>query len=165
VPPVDDVAPRLEPLLLWVEAPIDAELPGLVEDAVAPVALVEEVLLPVLALHAEALLVEEAERTSLAFAVSVADEVFVAESLLLALFDAESFLVDEALLLALACWAAFLVELELLVALSVVVRLFVLLALLLFELLELRLSVAEELLVVVEFCEVVLSVVLFWPRV
>lgn len=103
VPTVDDVAPKLVPLLLFVELPIDEELPGLVEAAVAPVALAADVLLLVFDLVAEALSVEEADLTLLAVAALLAAEVSVAEFVLLALFEAELVLFDEELLLALAC--------------------------------------------------------------
>jgi hypothetical protein len=103
VPTVDDVAPKLVPLLLFVELPIDEALPGKVEAAVAPVALAAEVLLLVFDLVAEALSVEEADLTLLAAAALLAAEASVAEFVLLALFEAELFLADEELLLALAC--------------------------------------------------------------
>jgi hypothetical protein len=103
VPTVDDVAPKLVPLLLFVELPIDEALPGLVEAAVAPVALAADVLLLVFALVADALSVEEADLTLLAAAALLAAEASVAEFVLLALFAAELFLADEELLLALAC--------------------------------------------------------------
>jgi hypothetical protein len=103
VPTVDDVAPKLEELLLFVELPIDEALPGLVEAAVAPVALDADVLLLVLALLADALSVDVVDFTLLAFAALLADEASVAEFVLLALFEAELVSVDEELLLALAC--------------------------------------------------------------
>ena len=103
VPTVDDVAPRLVPLLLFVELPTDEELPGLVEEAVAPVALEADVLLLVLPLLADALSVSEADLTLLAFAALLDAEASVAEFVLLALFDAELVSVDAELLLALAC--------------------------------------------------------------
>jgi hypothetical protein len=131
VPTVDDVAPKLEPLLLFVELPIDEELPGLVEAAVAPVALEADVLLLVLPLLADALSVEEADFTLLAFAALLDAEAFVAEFVLLALFDAELVSVDEELLLPLACRALFLFELSLFEELLLVVKLFVLVSLLL----------------------------------
>jgi hypothetical protein len=132
VPTVDDVAPRLVPLLLFVELPTDEELPGLVEAAVAPVALEADVLLLVLPLLADALSVEVVDFTLLAFAALLAAEVSVVAFVLLALFEAELFFVDEELLLALACCAALRLELELFEALLLVVKLFVLLSLLLF---------------------------------
>lgn len=132
VPTVDDVAPKLVPLLLFVELPIDEELPGLVEAAVAAVELAADVLLLVLPLLADALSVEEADFTLLAFAALLAAEASVAAFVLLALFEAELFLVDEELLLALACSAALRFELELFEELLLVVKLFVLLSLLLF---------------------------------
>ena len=49
VPTVDDVAPRLVALLLFVELPTDEALPGLVEAAAAAVALEADVSLLVLA--------------------------------------------------------------------------------------------------------------------
>ena len=131
VPTVDDVAPKLEPLLLFVELPTDEELPGLVEEAVAPVALDADVLLLVFALLADALSVEDADFTLLAFAALLDAELFVAEFVLLALFDAELFFVDEELLLPLACRALFLFELSLFEELLLVVKLFVLVSLLL----------------------------------
>jgi hypothetical protein len=132
VPTVDDVAPKLVPLLLLVELPADVELPGLVEAAVAPVALAADVLLLVFDLLADALSVEEADLTLLAFAALLAAEASVAEFVLLALSEAELVLFDEEVLLALACTAAFLFELELFEALLLVVKLFVLVSLLLF---------------------------------
>jgi hypothetical protein len=164
VPTVDDVAPKLVPLLLFVELPIDEALPGKVEAAVAPVALAAEVLLLVFDLVAEALSVEEADLTLLAAAALLAAEASVAEFVLLALFEAELFLADEELLLALACWAAFLFELELFEELLLVVKLFVLVSLLLFEWLKEALRLSEELLVSVSFCEWVASSWLFVPR-
>ena len=103
LPTVDDVAPRLVPLLLFDELPADEALPGKLEAAVAVVALLADVLLLVFALVADALSVEEADLTLLAFAALLAAEASVAEFVLLALFEAELFLVDEELLLALAC--------------------------------------------------------------
>jgi hypothetical protein len=132
VPTVDDVAPKLVPLLLLVELPADVELPGLVEAAVAPVALAADVLLLVFDLLADALSVEEADLTLLAFAALLAAEASVAEFVLLALSEAELVLFDEEVLLALACTAAFLFEVELFEALLLVVKLFVLVSLLLF---------------------------------
>jgi hypothetical protein len=132
VPTVDDVAPKLVPLLLLVELPADVELPGLVEAAVAPVALAADVLLLVFDLLADALSVEEADLTLLAFAALLAAEASVAEFVLLALSEAELVLFDEEVLLALACTVAFLFELELFEALLLVVKLFVLVSLLLF---------------------------------
>jgi hypothetical protein len=113
VPTVDDVAPKLVPLLLLVELPADEELPGKVEAAVAPVALAADVLLLVFALVANELSVEEADLTLLAFAALLAAEASVAAFVLLALSEAELVLFDAELLLALACTAAFLFELEL----------------------------------------------------
>jgi len=133
VPTVDDVAPKLVPLLLFVELPIDEALPGKVDAAVAPVALAADVLLLVFDLVAEALSVEEADLTLLAFAALLAAEASVAEFVLLALFEAELVLFDEELLLALACTAAFLFELELFEELWLVVKLSVLVSLLLLE--------------------------------
>jgi hypothetical protein len=132
VPTVDDVAPKLVPLLLFVELPADVELPGLVEAAVAAVALAADVLLLVFDLLADALSVEEADLTLLAFAALLAAEASVAEFVLLALSEAELVLFDEEVLLALACTAAFLFEVELFEALLLVVKLFVLVSLLLF---------------------------------
>lgn len=103
VPTVDDVAPKLVPLLLFVELPIDEALPGKLEAAVAVVAFAADVLLLVFALVADALSVEEADLTLLAAAALLAAEASVAEFVLLALFAAELFLADEELLLALAC--------------------------------------------------------------
>ncbi len=131
VPTVDDVAPKLVPLLLFVELPTDVEPPGLVEAAVAPVALEADVLLLVLPLLADALSVEVVDFTLLAFAALLDAEVSVAPFVLLALFDAELFFVDEELLLALACSAALRFELELFEELLLVVKSFVLLSLLL----------------------------------
>jgi hypothetical protein len=85
VPTVDDVAPKLEELLLFVELPIDEALPGLVEAAVAPVALEADVLLLVLALLADALSVEAVDFTLLALCALFADAVSVAASDLLEL--------------------------------------------------------------------------------
>jgi hypothetical protein len=73
LPTVDDVAPRLVPLLLFEELPIDEALPGLVEAADAPVALEADVLLLVLPLLADALSVSEADFTSLAVFALFAD--------------------------------------------------------------------------------------------
>jgi hypothetical protein len=131
VPTVDDVAPKLEEPLLFVELPTDVEPPGLVEKAVAPVALAADVLLLVDALFADALSVEEADFTLLAFAALLDAEASVAEFVLLALFDAELFFVDEELLLPLACRALFLFELSLFEELLLVVKLSVLVLLLL----------------------------------
>ena len=103
VPTVDDVAPRLVPLLLFVELPTDEELPGLVEAAVAPVALEADVLLLVLPLLADALSVEVVDFTLLAFAALLDAEASVVEFVLLALFDAELVSVDAEVLLALSC--------------------------------------------------------------
>jgi hypothetical protein len=164
VPTVDDVAPKLVPLLLFVELPIDEELPGLVEAAVAPVELAADVLLLVLPLLADALSVEEADFTLLAFAALLAAEVSVAAFVLLALFEAELFFVDEELLLALACSAAVRFELELFEELLLVVKLFVLLSLLLCVWLKEAFRLFEELLVSVSLCERVASVWLFSPR-
>jgi hypothetical protein len=113
VPTVDDVAPKLVPLLLFVELPIDEELPGKVEAAVAPVVLAADVLLVLFALVANELSVEEADLTLLAFAALLAADASVAAFVLLALSEAELVLFDAELLLALACTAAFLFELEL----------------------------------------------------
>jgi hypothetical protein len=133
VPTVDDVAPKLVPLLLFVELPIDEELPGKVEAAVAPVALAADVLLLVFALVADELSVEEADLTLLAFAALLAADASVAAFVLLALSEAELVLFVEELLLALACTAALLFELELFEELWLVVKLFVLVSLLLWE--------------------------------
>jgi hypothetical protein len=65
LPTVDDVAPRLEALLLFDEVPADEELPGLVEAAVAYVAFVADVLLLVLPLLDDALSVSDADFTLL----------------------------------------------------------------------------------------------------
>ena len=65
VPVVVEVAPPPEALLLCDELPDDAALPGLVETAVAPVALVDAVLLLVLALFAVKLAVSLCDFTSL----------------------------------------------------------------------------------------------------
>jgi hypothetical protein len=164
VPTVDDVAPKLVPLLLFVELPIDEALPGKLEAAVAVVALAADVLLLVFALVADALSVEEADLTLLAAAALLAAEASVAEFVLLALFAAELFLADEELLLALACWAAVLFELSLFEELLLVVKLFVLVSLLLLVWLNEALRVFEELFVSVSFCEWVASVWLFAPR-
>jgi hypothetical protein len=164
VPTVDDVAPKLVPLLLFVELPTAEALPGLVEAAVAPVALAADVLLLVFDLLADALSVEEADLTLLAVDALFAAEASVAEFVLLALFEAELVLFDEEVLLALACWVAFLFELELFEALLLVVKLFVLVSLLLFVWLKEALRVFEELFVSVSFCERVASVWLFVPR-
>jgi hypothetical protein len=91
-----------------------------------------DVLLLVFDLLADALSVEEADLTLLAFAALLAAEASVAEFVLLALSEAELVLFDEEVLLALACTAAFLFELELFEALLLVVKLFVLVSLLLF---------------------------------
>jgi hypothetical protein len=85
LPTVDDVAPRLEALLLFDEVPADAALPGLVEAAVAAVALEADVSLLVLALLADALSVEAADFTLLALCVLFADAASVAASDLLEL--------------------------------------------------------------------------------
>jgi hypothetical protein len=133
VPTVDDVAPKLVPLLLLVELPADVELPGLVEAAVAAVVLAADVLLVLFDLVADELSVEEADLTLLAFAALLAAEASVAEFVLLALSEAELVLFDEEVLLALACTAAFLFELELFEELWLVVKSFVLVSLLLWE--------------------------------
>jgi hypothetical protein len=136
LPPVAEVAPPPEALLVCDELPDDAALlgrlmmvPGVVL-AVAPVALVEAVLLLVLALLAEALSVSLADFTSLALFALFADTARVAANDLLEL----------------------------------VVKLFVLVSLLLRELLEERLRVSEELLVLVSLFAWVASVWLFSPR-
>jgi hypothetical protein len=133
VPTVEDVAPRLVPLLLFVELPIDEELPGLVELAVAPVALEADVLLLVLPLLADALSVSEADFTLLAVLALFADTASVAPKDLVELFEAEFVSVDPELLLALSVSAAFLDALVLKVDDLLVVKLSVLVSLLLFE--------------------------------
>jgi hypothetical protein len=153
VPTVEDVAPRLVPLLLFVELPIDEELPGLVELAVAPVALEADVLLLVLPLLADALSVSEADFTLLAVFALFADTASVAPKDLVELFAAEFVSVDPELLLALSVSAAFLDALVLKVDDLLVVKLFVLLSVWFCEWLKEALSVLEELLVSVSFCE------------
>jgi hypothetical protein len=133
LPTVDDVAPRLVPLLLFDEVPADEELPGLVEAAVAAVALEADVLLLVLPLLADALSVSEADFTSLAVFALFADTASVAPKDLVELFEAEFVSVDPELLLALSVSAAFFDALVLKVADLLVVKLSVLLSLLLFE--------------------------------
>jgi hypothetical protein len=104
LPAVDDVAPPPEPLLVWVELPPDEELPPLPLEAVALVAL--------------------------------EDEVSFEDFVLLALFDADDVSVADALLLALSVSVAFFVALRLceevwllvLLSVSVSVLLHVLLA-------------------------------------
>jgi hypothetical protein len=137
VPPVDEVAPPPEALLVCDELPDDAALLGRGKTkegagvlVVAPVALVEAVLLLVLALLAEALSVSEADFT---------------------LLDVSEWFDDAA-----SVAANDLAEL--------VVKLFVLVSLLLFERLEERLRVSEELLVLVSLFAWVASVWLFSPR-
>jgi hypothetical protein len=136
LPPVAEVAPPPEALLVCDELPDDAALlgrlmmvPGVVL-AVAPVALVEAVLLLVLALLAEALSVSEFDLTLLDVSEWFDDAASVAANDLLEL----------------------------------VVKLFVLVSLLLRELLEERLRVSEELLVLVSLFAWVASVWLFSPR-
>jgi hypothetical protein len=85
LPVVVDVAPPPEALLVCDELPADAALPGLVEKAVAPVALVEAVLLLVLALLADALSVSEADFTLLDVSVLFDDAASVAANDLLEL--------------------------------------------------------------------------------
>jgi hypothetical protein len=137
VPPVDEVAPPPDALLVCDELPDDAALLGkglMMETggvlAVAPVALVEAVLLLVLALLADALSVSLADFTSLALFALFADTARVAANDLLEL----------------------------------VVKLFVLVSLLLCERLEERLRVSEELLVLVSLFAWVASVWLLAPR-
>jgi hypothetical protein len=136
VPPVDEVAPPPEALLVCDELPDDAALLGRlrmeagVVEAVAPVALVDAVLLLVLALLADALSVSEADFTLLDVSVLFEDAASVAANDLFEL----------------------------------VVKLFVLVSLLLFERLEERLRVSEELLVLVSLFAWVASVWLFSPR-
>lgn len=132
VPTVDDVAPRLPELLLFVELPIDEALPGFVEAAVAPVALAADVLLLVFALFADELSVEEADLTLLALFALFADTPSVAPKDLVELFEAEFVSVDPELRLALSVSAAFLDALVLKVDDLLVVKLFVLVSLLLF---------------------------------
>jgi hypothetical protein len=135
-PPVDEVAPPPEALLVCDELPDDAALLGGLRMetvgvlAVAPVALVDAVLLLVFARLADALSVSEADLTLLALCELFADAARVAASDLLEL----------------------------------VVKLFVLVSLLLCELLEERLRVSVELLVSVSLCEWVASSWLFAPR-
>jgi hypothetical protein len=125
VPPVAEVAPPPEALLVCDELPDDAALLGGLRMetvgvlVVAPVALVEAVLLLVLALLADALSVSEADLTLLALFALFADVASVAANDLL----------------------------ELVVKLSVSVSLW------LFEWLKEALRVFEELLVSVSLCE------------
>jgi hypothetical protein len=134
VPPVDEVAPPPEALLVCDELPDDAALLGGLRmetvGVAAPVVLVDAVLLLVLARFADALSVSEADLTLLALFALFADVASVAANDLLEL----------------------------------VVKLFVLVSLLLRELLEERLRVSVELLVSVSLCERVASSWLFAPR-
>jgi hypothetical protein len=137
VPPVDEVAPPPEALLVCDELPDDAALletgkmrEGIGVVAVAPVSLVEAVLLLVLALFADRFAVSLADFTSLELLALFADAARVAANDLLEL----------------------------------VVKLSVLVSLLLCEWLKEALSVFEELLVSVSFCEWVASSWLFAPR-
>jgi hypothetical protein len=164
LPTVDDVAPRLVPLLLFDELPIDEALPGLVEAAVAVVALEAAVLLLVLPLFAAALSVSEADFTLLAVFALFADTASVAPKDLVELFAAEFVSVDPELLLALSVWALFLDALVLKVDDLLVVKLSVLVSLLLFVWLNEVLREWEELFVSVSFCEWVASSWLFAPR-
>jgi hypothetical protein len=165
VPTVDDVAPKLVPLLLLVELPTDVELPGLVEAAVAAVVLAADVLLVLFALVANELSVEEADLTLLAFAALLAAEASVAEFVLLALSEAELVLFDEELLLPLACRALFLFELALFEELLLVVKLSVLVLLLLAVWLKEAFRLLDEVLLAVWVDDVVASSWLFAPRV
>jgi hypothetical protein len=164
LPTVDDVAPRLVPLLLFDEVPADAALPGLVEAAVAVVALLAAVLLLVLPLLANALSVSEADFTLLAVFALFADTASVAPKDLVELFEAEFVSVDPELLLALSVSAAFLDALVLKVDDLLVVKLSVLVSLLLFVWFNEVLREWEELFVSVSFCEWVASSWLFVPR-
>jgi hypothetical protein len=165
VPTVDDVAPKLVPLLLLVELPTDVELPGLVEAAVAAVVLAADVLLVLFVLVANELSVEEADLTLLAFAALLAAEASVAEFVLLALSEAELVLFDEELLLPLACRALFLFELALFEELLLVVKLSVLVLLLLAVWLKEAFRLSDEVLLAVWVDDVVASSWLFAPRV
>jgi hypothetical protein len=133
LPTVDDVAPRLVPLLLFDELPTDEALPGKLEAAVAVVALEAAVLLLVVPLLADALSVSEAEFTLLAVFALFADTASVAPKDLVELFEAEFVSVDPELLLALSVSAAFLDALVLKVDDLLVVKLSVLVSLLVFE--------------------------------
>jgi hypothetical protein len=131
LPTVDNVAPRLVPLLLFEELPTDEALPGLLEAAVAVVALEADVLLLVLPLLADALSVSEADFTLLELFALFADAASVADKDLFELFEAEFVSVDPELLLALSVSAAFLHALVLKVADLLVVKLSVLASVLL----------------------------------
>jgi hypothetical protein len=85
LPTVDEVAPRLVALLLFDEVPADAALPGLVERALAAVALEADVSLLVLPLLAEALSVSEFDLTLLDVSEWFDDAASVAASELLLL--------------------------------------------------------------------------------
>jgi hypothetical protein len=129
VPTVDDVAPRLVPLLLFVEAPTAEELPGLVELAPAAVEFEADVSLLVLALLAVAPNVAAAELDLLAFREPFAANAFVVALDLLAL--AAKLLVVEPDLLALteaeeaSLAPKVLLELSICVLLSLAVKLFI----------------------------------------
>jgi len=104
VPPVDEVAPPPEALLVCDELPDDAALLGRLKmevgvvEAVAPVALVDAVLLLVLALLADALSVSEADFTLLDVSVWLDDAARVAANDLLELVVKLSVLVSLLLL-------------------------------------------------------------------
>ena len=94
LPTVDVVAPRLVALLLFDELPTDEALPGLVEAAVAAVALEADVSLLVLPLLAEALSVSEFDLTLLDVSEWFDDAASVAASELLLLVVKLSVLVS-----------------------------------------------------------------------
>ena len=102
VPEVVDVLPPLDDGLLNAELPTDVDEPFLLADAVLEVELELAVLLLVLPLLAEALSVEAADFTLLAFCALLEVEELDVVSDLLALLEAEDMSVVAALLLALA---------------------------------------------------------------
>jgi len=90
LPEAADVAPLLEPLSLCVELPLDAELPRMLLEAVAPVESEADVLFEPLLLLAVEVSVVDADL----FALLVSDKVVAYVELLLALSVSASVLLE-----------------------------------------------------------------------